>query len=482
MLSGTLEPVRCLALEKSTMNRTSLVAWALLTQVPFTTRPALAQEKSWKGESVIYKKNSKDIKFGDVIDGKEVFFSFSGRLPIIVRAEKEGWLRVFDGNHEGWADKDDFILARDAPAYFHGRVQANPKDAWALFMRGVGWEQKGELDNAIQDYAECIRLSPSDSHPYVARGNAWQAKKEYDKAIWDYDAAIRLDPKFVLAFNGRGNAWQAKKEYEKAIRDYDEAIRLDRKLVLAFNGRGNTWRDHKEYDKAIRDYDEAIRLDPKFIDAFNGRGNAWSDKKEYDKAIRDFDEAIRLDPKCVLALNNRGNAWSDKKEYDKAIRDFDEAIRLDPKADGVYFSRAVVWYFKRDFEKAVRDFEDANRINPKEAYTVILGHIAAARQENRSASARFLNELSRNLKDEWPYPILRFLRGEIDEPELLKLATDKDKQTEVHCYLGLDHAIKRREGQAIAHFRWVKEQGNPGFIEYTLAGAELEQLEKTSKK
>ena len=71
---------------------------------------------------------------------------------------------------------------------------------------------------------------------------------------------------------------------------------------------------------------------------------------------------------------------------------------------------------------------------------------------------------------------MKYLRGEIDESKLLAAATDNDKLTEARCFLGLDMEQKGRKEEALAHFRWVKEHGNPGFYEYTIAQAELDRL------
>ena len=191
----------------------------LLVSILFLTSSTSAQEKSWVGESVLPTKPANDIRFGDLVDGKHVYFLFSGLMPFKVRADRDGWLRIHDGHREGWADKADFVLVRDAPAYFHRRVQANPKDTWALSMRGQGWLQIGEPDNAIKDFDECIRLDPTDSEAFINRGVAWVAKRDYDKAIKDYDEAIRLDPRYPVAFKNRGVAWYGKKDYEKAIKD-----------------------------------------------------------------------------------------------------------------------------------------------------------------------------------------------------------------------------------------------------------------------
>src|SRR5262245_57853015 len=115
---------------------------------------------------------------------------------------------------------------------------------------------------------------------YFKRGIEWRAKGDLDRAIADYTEAIRLNPKLALAHNNRGNAWRDKRDYDRAIADFTEAIRLDPKFALAYNNRGNTWRDKRDYDRAIADLTEAIRLDPKYALAYNNRGNSWLDKRD----------------------------------------------------------------------------------------------------------------------------------------------------------------------------------------------------------
>jgi hypothetical protein len=78
----------------------------------------------------MHTKPPKEIKFGDVVQGRQVYFPYSGTMPIKVREDREGVLRIHDNRREGWVDKADFVVVRDAPAYFHRRVQANPKDSW----------------------------------------------------------------------------------------------------------------------------------------------------------------------------------------------------------------------------------------------------------------------------------------------------------------------------------------------------------------
>lgn len=269
-----------------------ITAWLLFALL--IPSPHASAQESWVGESVLYRKPADEIKFGDVLQGRQVYFPFSGGWPIKVRDDREGWLRIHDGNREGWVDKADFMLVRDAPAYFHRRVQANPNDIWALSMRGLGWFLKGELDIAIKDFDQCIRLDPTNAWAFNSRGTAWSEKKEWDKAIRDYGEVIRLDPKDGLAFYNRGNAWRGKKELDKAIRDFDESIRLNPKHADSFNNRGISWSDKKMYDKALRDFDEAIRIDPKYANPFHSKACAYALQGNTSAAIENLRKSIEL--------------------------------------------------------------------------------------------------------------------------------------------------------------------------------------------
>jgi len=78
--------------------------------------------------------------------------------------------------------------------------------------------------------------------------------------------------------------------------------------------------------------------------------------------------------------------------------------------------------------------------------------------------------------------VVKYLRGDLDEPALMKLAIDDDKRTRARCYLGLDLLLKGKEDKACEHFLWVKEKGTPDFMEYTIAIAELDRLDKAKDK
>jgi tetratricopeptide (TPR) repeat protein len=289
-----------------------LLTWTVW--LPLLATAVASADDSWVGLDVL---KAKPRVLADRDGDKKVYFELKGAwIPVL--KDQDGRLRVrgYDGK-EGWADKADFVLARDAPGFFTDVIRRDAKNPWPWHMRGVAWAMKGEPDAAIKDYSEAIRLDPKFASAFAMRGGAWGDKRELDKAIRDYSEAIRLDPNChplgpAALFNARGNLWGAKKEHDKAIRDYDEAICHDPTYAPLFNHRGNAWFEKKEFDKAIRDYDECIRLGAKDIrldlvdpSVFVNRGDAWRAKKEYAKAASDYDAAIRLDPKYAMAVTKK---------------------------------------------------------------------------------------------------------------------------------------------------------------------------------
>lgn len=165
---------------------------------------------------------------------------------------------------------------------------------------------------------------------YVKRGREYQAKDDLDRAIADFSEAIRLDPKYAVAYDNRGVAWVLKGENDRAMADFDEAIRLDPKGAIHYGNRGIVWKRKGDLDRAIADYNEAIRFAPNYAKPYYNRGVAWGLKGDLDRAIAEYNEAIRLDPKYAPAYLARGTVWEIKHGLQEALADFKMYSQLAP--------------------------------------------------------------------------------------------------------------------------------------------------------
>jgi tetratricopeptide (TPR) repeat protein len=378
-----------------------------------------------------------------------------------------------------WHARGDFDRAiKD----FGDALRLEPENAIAFNNRGAAREARGDLDPAIKDFDEALRLDPKLAIAFNARGVLRSRKGDHDGALRDLDAALGLDPGLAPAYAHRGRVLSAKGQFDRAIDDFDQALRFDSKQVAVLASRGEAWKAKNDADRAISDFDKALRLDPGNIGLLTSRGDVLQEKSEFDRAIKDYDEALRLDPRRVEALASRGAARREKGDYDRAIKDFDAAIVLDPRDPSIRFDRAVALLMARKPGAAAgfKSVIDAGGHRGERAeYAVILGCLSARIAGDKKDAARFLDESRGKLAENWPYPVVRHLRGEIDAAALLAASVDRDKQTETHCYLGYIDLLENRRAAALTHFRWVKENGSKEFLEHHIAVAELARLERS---
>src|SRR5258708_14188921 len=115
--------------------------------------------------------------------------------------------------------------------------------------------------------------------PFDAQGFPKRPTADIDRAIADYSEAIRLDPKYAMAFDGRGDAYRAKGDNDRASADYNEAIRLNPKSAMAYFARGRSYLFAGSVEKALADFNQASAHAPKnaylalWVDIVSQRNN-----------------------------------------------------------------------------------------------------------------------------------------------------------------------------------------------------------------
>lgn len=273
------------------------------------------------------------------------------------------------------------------------------------------------------------------SASYNRRGNVYFNKGNYDQAIQDYNQAIRLNPEFGFAFNNRGSAYRAKEDYDRAIQDYNQAIRLKPDYAFAFNNRGNAYSAKEDYDRAIQDYNETIRLKPDFALAFNSRGSVYSLKKDYDRAIQDYNEAIRLNPDYAFAFNSRGSAYSAKGDYLRANQDYNQMVRLRPEDGWAFYLRGLFRYDHGHFSDAKKDFVKARELEYSPMYVALRIYLSQDTLRENVTETLEKNVEGLDLNS-WPGPIIKMYLGRIEHKEVFgvtKKAPDALERSAWEC-------------------------------------------------
>ena len=180
---------------------------------------------------------------GKVVEADEVFPGVTMR----VGAVKGRWLWVSNGV-PGWIENKNVIPLDKAIDFFTAKIRRYPTVAKWRYARAVAWTNQGELDIAIADYTELLKLRRSPAY-YHVRGICYHAKGEYDKAISDYNQAIRLNPKSARYYNSRAEAKHEQGDALAAIEDAQQAIKLNPQYASAYTNLG---RAHEENGDLMR--------------------------------------------------------------------------------------------------------------------------------------------------------------------------------------------------------------------------------------
>lgn len=101
--------------------------------------------------------------------------------------------------------------------------------AWAFYDRGVAYFLKDELERALSNCNEAIRLDLKYANAYLCRGMVFLRKGEHERALSDFSETIRLTPKNALAYANRGVTWLYHGSATKALADFNQAAELDPK-------------------------------------------------------------------------------------------------------------------------------------------------------------------------------------------------------------------------------------------------------------
>jgi tetratricopeptide (TPR) repeat protein len=280
----------------------------------------------------------------------------------------------------------------------------------------------------------------------VGRCAAHKNLKQVELALEDCNQALRLDPNYAGAYSERGNVYFAKGQNDRAIDDYGHAIRLDPSFALAYNNRGTAYGAMGQHDRAIQDYNQALRLDPNYAATYANRGNAYYAKGLYDRAIQDYDQALRLDPNDASRLRARGYTKFFAGHFDESVRDLEAYMEREPT-----YAYGPLWLFVARQRAGLDGTRELDAQAAKLDLTKWPGPLIAFFQGNL------------NLID------LRLI-AERDDPK------QNERVCEFNYFIGQAAILRQRPDQARPYLEDATADCPKNFIQYHGAKVELARL------
>lgn len=184
----------------------------------------------------------------------------------------------------------DYLLLKDyndADHWLTRSLQAGPRDAQAWYYLGRTKYGKGQFPEAIQAFAQCLRLEPRNVKAETNVGLSYEALERPDEAAQAFQNAI---------------SWQA----ENSAKDPEPFIEL-----------GHLYVNQNQPEKAVSYLTQSIAILPKVAKAHEELGRAYSLLNRFPEAQAELEKAIELTPQapnlhCLLAPVYRKQGLADK--------------------------------------------------------------------------------------------------------------------------------------------------------------------------
>jgi tetratricopeptide (TPR) repeat protein len=253
---------------------------------------------------------------------------------------------------------------RDSETLFRHALAVTENNYSAHHNLGVALFKKGQLDEAIHQLKETIRLTPDDADAHHHLGTAFYQQGRIGEAIRQFQEAIRLNPHHADAHYNLGAALASKGQTDEAIHQFQEAIRLEPDNPLAHYNLGNALLMKGQMDEAIRQFQAAIRLKPDHAEAHYNLGTALGSKGQIDEAITQYQEATRLNPGNADAHYNLGVALASKGQTEEAIRRFEAALKVKPDYPEAHNHLGQALVRKGQTDEAIQQFQETLRLKP----------------------------------------------------------------------------------------------------------------------
>ncbi|HVL37289.1 MAG TPA: tetratricopeptide repeat protein [Burkholderiales bacterium] len=279
----------------------------------------------------------------------------------------------------------------------------------------------------------------------------------------------------------RGLELHAQGEVAAALREFERATALAPQAPLAWHNRGLARRQLRDCEGAVADFTRALELAPKLFQAWYQRGNCRQVLGDYAAAVDDYTHALALPGQIharFLAHFGRADAYRRLARLDEAHADYSRVLELRRDTTAL---RARAWVeayrarWRQAHDDLARYLHETQAKEPDAAHAVIMAVLALERIGE--SGAPLLEQWQRfAAAAPWPAPVLRYLRGELSEEELLDAAQGDGERTEALAYAGSRRFARGDQAGAVTLWTRVLREGNPAFLEYDLAYHELRRL------
>ena len=278
-------------------------------------------------------------------------------------------------------------------------LELDPKNVDAQILIGRALVGLRDLDGAVREMEEAVRLDPNRGPTYTNLAVVQLAQNNRDEARAALEKAIELSPTSVDARLALGNfylvimrdAKQAETEMKSALAIDPKHEKANRALAALYVGTSRAAEAEQFLKNAVQsggDVEVTLALADYYIDqdrpsdarnvlkrlASEGQTNAAAEVRlarlEYDdgqtvRAHQIINGILDREPRNVGALLVKSGWLIAEDKYDEALGQVQTALKIEPGSAMGYYLLGLIQTGNRQFDAAIKSFNEVLRLNPQ---------------------------------------------------------------------------------------------------------------------
>jgi tetratricopeptide (TPR) repeat protein len=391
---------------------------------------------------------------------------------------------------------------------FEKAIKLDQKDFLPHFYLGTYYMMQLEkYDSALNHFLQSIDLYPVFDVSYLYSGICSLNLNKDDDAMKYIIKGLTLIQNKQSSYKGlfyfyKGLIELQSGRFDSAENDLKNSMKMigDPKVYLLLGSLSDIQGDHSEsiaYNAII------LKNDMELLKSYNTKTNigavvfktdrinqsnqlvvlgaAYHRIGDMDKALNRLNRALRIVENNSFALTERAYLYLHCGNLEASINDLNKSMEICPSKSKNYLlkSAAEITINPKDAPELAKNFVKLRSWkDPDSTIATIIGSLGAIKAGDKTTSTSLIDEaIKHSKKNVWPYPLLKYLRGEFDENLLNKSARTPDQKSDAQAVIGLIAVARGRKDKASEHFHWLLKQGNPRSLYFDIAMNELRKIE-----
>lgn len=205
---------------------------------------------------------------------------------------------------------------------FTDLIEKNPEHGHPYLIRGITHVQLGNLQQALSDYNESIRLDAGNAKTFSNRSSVRGMLGDVPGALEDANRSLELRPGYQNALNNRATAYFFSKEFDKALADYSAMLIKEPDNAELLRRRIAANEQLEDNEAQLSDYLLLTEIEPGNHINFAKAGEMYYRLRQDEKAIEMLTLSMQMKPGYIDPLMLRGNAYFRTANYEAAKSDF----------------------------------------------------------------------------------------------------------------------------------------------------------------